>query len=75
MVMPPSCSKTDGLFVSRSSGRSIENDDLENFRDVLSVDRFETIDEEESFLLTCDVRLPIGTKQVSLAPGQPQQQQ
>ncbi|MPC17546.1 hypothetical protein E2C01_010407 [Portunus trituberculatus] len=58
-----------------SSPRSIENEDFENLREVLSVDRLETIDEDESFLLTCDVRLPSGARQVSLASGQHQQQQ
>lgn len=51
-MIPASGSKTDGLLVSRLSGRVTEKEDDENFKEEVRVDRFETTEEDESFLLT-----------------------
>lgn len=74
ILMAPSCSKADGLCVSRSLWMVIERDNFEHFWEVLSDDRLDWVD-NNSFLLSFDVRLPSGARQVSLAPGQHQQQQ
>lgn len=51
MAISAFCSKAD-VFVVWSLGMSIENEDLEKFKVLLNVEIFETINENDSVLLT-----------------------
>lgn len=68
VVTPHSGSNTDGLLTFSSSERVTETEDIENFREVLRVDRLETTDDDESFLLICEVKLLTGDRQATSLP-------
>lgn len=70
-MTPHSGSKTDEFLTFWSSPERVtETADVENFSEVLRVDRFETTDEDESFLLICEVKLSTEDKQDVSVPGQ-----
>lgn len=72
VITPLSGTKTDGFLMLSSSERVTETEDIENFREVLRVelrvDRLEMTDDDESFLLICEVRLLAGDRQAASLP-------